>query len=261
MEESQYRIKIGPQEIVLQFGETLVGRSEECSLCLDDERLSRAHAKLIATESQIGIVDLGSRNGTYVNDVRMRNPVQLNNGDQIRMGQTLMTLYIAGRKARRSKASGRTLGGATLVDMSPPGGEESDVLFRVLQLGRLDEAEKLLKARVANLVRSDPPLLVDHILSRNIQGGMMTMADKSMDPRWIHRLFKLHVTCQWFMTEDTQKRVEQLIRAIGRAGGDGLPTYLTYWAGRTKGLSQSRQFRLARLQDLANRDSQLWSDK
>lgn len=261
MEESPYRIKIGPQEIVLHYGETLVGRSDECSLCLDDERLSRVHAKLIATERQIGIVDLGSRNGTYVNDVRVRNPVQLNSGDQIRMGQSLLTVYIMGRKVRRSSSTGRTLGGATLVDMSPPGGEESDVLYRVLQLGRLDEAEKLLKARVANLVRAEPPLAVDHVLSCNVQGGMMTMADKSMDPRWLHRLFKLHVTCGWFMSEETQKRVEQLIRAIGRSGGDGLSAYLAYWAGRIKELSESRRSRLTRLRDLASRDSKRWSDK
>lgn len=261
MEESPYRLKIGPQEIVLHYGETLVGRSDECSLCLDDERLSRAHAKLIATESRIGLVDLGSRNGTYVNDVRVRNSVQLNNGDEIRMGQTVMTLSFMGRKARRSSTTGRTLGGATLVDMSPPGGEESDVLYRVLQLGRLDEAEKLLKARVANLVRAEPALSVDHILSRNVQGGMMTMADKSMDPRWLHRLFKLHVTCGWFMSEETQKRVEQLIRALGRTGGDGLPAYLAYWAGRTKGLPESRKSRLSRLRDLASRDSKLWSEQ
>lgn len=261
MEQSPYRIKIGPQEIVLHYGETLVGRSEECSLCLDDERLSRVHAKLIVTESQIGVVDLGSRNGTYVNDVRVRNPVQLTSGDRIRLGQTLMTLYSSGRKARRSSTTGRTLGGATLVDMSPPGGEESDVLYRVLQLGRLDEAEKLLKARVANLVRAEPPLAVDHILSRNVQGGMMTMADKSMDARWLHRLFKLHVTCNWFMSEETQKRVEQLIRAIGRAGGDGLGAYLAHWAARSKGLSEPRKARLNRLRDLASRDSKLFSNK
>jgi len=260
MEESPYRIKIGPQEIVLHYGETLVGRSDECSLCLDDERLSRVHAKLIATETQIGIVDLGSRNGTYVNDVRVRNPLQLNSGDRIRMGQSLLTLYSMERKVRRSSSTGRTLGGATLVDMSPQGGEESDVLYRVLQLGRLDEAEKLLKARVANLVRAEPPLVVDHILSRNVQGGMMTMADKSMDARWIHRLFKLHVTCGWFMSEETQKRVEQLIRAIGRTGGDGLSAYLAHWAGRIKELSEPRKARLTRLRDLASRDSNLWSE-
>jgi len=261
MEESHYRIKIGPQEIVLHFGETLVGRSDECGLCLDDERLSRVHAKLIATESQLGIVDLGSRNGTYVNDVRVRNPVQLNSGDRIRMGQSLLMVSFAGRKTKRSSSTGRTLGGATLVDMAPPGGEESDVLYRVLQLGRLDEAEKLLKARVANLVRAEPSLAVDHILARNVQGGMMTMADKSMDARWLHRLFKLHVTCGWFMTEETQKRVEQLIRAIGRAGGDGLGAYLSFWAGRTKELTEARKARLARLRDLASRDSKLWSDQ
>ena len=258
MEESQYRLKIGPQEMMLYHGETLIGRSAECTLCLDDDRLSRVHAKFMASPSQVEIVDLGSRNGTYVNEVRLRDRVILSNGDRIRMGQTEMILYITGRKTRRAR-SGRTLGGATLVDMSPSGGgSESDVLYRVLQLGRLDEAEKLLKARVANLVRADPPLAVDHILSNNVLGAMLTLADKSMDARWLHRLFKLHVTCQWFMTEDIQKRVEQLIRAIGRVGGDGLSAYMGYWSTRTKTLSEAKRAQLARLRDLASRDSKIW---
>ncbi len=260
MTTSRYRLKIGPQEIVLYMGETLVGRSEECNLCLDDERLSRIHAKLIATDSQIGVVDMGSRNGTYVNDTRIRNPVQLYDGDQIRVGQTVMTVHVSGRAARSSRSTGRTLGGATLVDMSPTEGEESDVLYRVLKLGRLEEAEKLLKARVANLVRADPPLSVDHVLSQNVQNSMVAMADKSMDARWIHRLFKLHVTCGWLMTEELQKRVEQLIRAIGRSGGDGVGSYLSHWATRGQGLSDTQKSNLARLKELASRDSKLWPD-
>ncbi|MFH2007477.1 MAG: FHA domain-containing protein [bacterium] len=255
---SRYRLKIGPQEIVLHYGETLIGRAEECSVCLDDERLSRVHARIMADEDQVEIFDLGSRNGTYVNDERLRDSVLLHNGDRIRMGGTHITLYHHGRRPRRPSTAGRTLGGATLIDMTPPAGDESDVLYRVLQLGRLDEAEKLLKARVANLVRADPPLSADHILSANVIGGMLSLADKSMDPRWLHRLFKLHVTCQWFMAEDIQRRVERLIRAIGRVGGDGLSTYLALWSARTKTLPDAKKKQLNKLRDLASRDSKLW---
>ena len=261
MDVSRYRLKIGPQEIVLHYGETVIGRAEECSVCLDDERLSRAQAKIVASEDQVEIFDLGSRNGTYVNDERLHGSVLLNNGDQIRMGGTHITLYHHGRRPRRSSTAGRTMGGATLIDMASPGGDESDVLYRVLQLGRLDEAEKLLKARVANLVRADPPLAEDHILSNNVIGGMLSLADKSMDPRWIHRVFKLHVTCQWFMTKDTQRRVERLIRAIGRVGGDGLSAYLAQWAARSKSLNDDKKKQLAKLRDLATRDSKLWLNK
>lgn len=254
-----YRLKIGPQEIALHPGETLVGRSDECTICLDDERLSRVHAKFLLEGTHVVLVDLGSRNGTYVNDERLSGQVTLQSGDHVRMGQTHMRFTISGR--RRRHTSSRTLGGATMVDMSPPGSEEADVLHRVLQLGRIDEAEKILKARVANLVRTDPPLRADHMLSRNVITGMIGMADKSVDPRWLHRLFKLHATCRWWMSNADQKRVEQLIRAFGRVGGDGITTYLSLWTGRIQELSEEQRAQLARLRELASRDSVQRTDK
>ena len=258
---SNYRLKIGPQEIALHPGETLVGRSEECTICLDDERLSRVHAKFLLEDDQVLLVDLGSRNGTYVNEERLKDRAVLQSGDTVRMGQTHMRFSVSGRRRRHSSKSSRTLGGATMVDMNPPGGEEADVLHRVLQLGRLDEAEKILKARVANLVRADPPLRADHMLSRNVITGMIAMADKSVDARWLHRLFKLHAACQWWMADPDQKRVEQLIRAFGGVGGDGHSAYLSLWSGRSQELSDDQRAQLARLRELASRDSAIWSDK
>ena len=261
MDDSRFRLKIGAQELELHVGELLVGRSEECGLCLDDERLSRVHSKFIVSKTQVELVDLGSRNGTYLNDNRVRERVVLKTGDRVRMGRTGMTLQYVGRRPRQSSHLGRTLGGATLLDMAPPNiSEETDVLLRVLKLGRLDEAEKLLRGRVANLVRTDPPLAVDHVLSQNVLSAMLGMADKSMDARWIHRLFKLHITCQWWMPDDVQKRAEQLIRAIGRTGGDGLTAYVAHWAGRSNTLNDVRKQQLARLHDLAGRDSTVWSE-
>jgi pSer/pThr/pTyr-binding forkhead associated (FHA) protein len=259
-----YRLKIGPQEIALYPGETLVGRSEECTICLDDERLSRVHAKFVldgdGDGAQVTLTDLGSRNGTYVNDERLKDRKVLHSGDRIRMGQTEMRFTVSGRRKRHTSSS-RTLGGATMLDMSPPASEEADVLHRVLQLGRVDEAEKILKARVANLVRTDPPLRAEHMLSRNVITGMIAMADRSVDPRWLHRLFKLHATCGWWMSDQDQKRVEQLIRAFGRVGGDGLTVYLNFWSSRQDELSDPQRVQLARLRELASRDSAIFPEQ
>lgn len=258
MDAPHYRVKIGAQELDLRPGETLVGRSEECGVCLDDERLSRVHAKIVVTADKVEILDLGSRNGTHVNEIRVEDRMVLQPGDRVRVGQTVIQLLAPGRRARVS--SSRTLGGATLVDMSQPEGEESDVLQRVLKVGRLEEAEKILKSRVANLVRSDPPLRSDHMLSRSAISGMLAITEKTMDPRWIHRLFKLFTSCHWFMSDETQKRVEQLIRALGRVGGDGIVEYLSLWQSEAQDLTEADRSQLARLEELASRGATPWPE-
>ncbi|MDY0004973.1 MAG: FHA domain-containing protein [Polyangia bacterium] len=254
MEAQQYRLKIGPQDIELRLGETLVGRSEECGICLDDDRLSRVHAKLLVSEEKAEILDLGSRNGTHVNEVQVKDRMTLQGGDRIRVGQTVMQFLVTGKRVRRS--SSRTLGGPTLLDIAPPETEEADLLQRMLQKGKVEEAEKLLKSRVANLVRTDPPLRVDHLLSRSVVGGLIAITEKSMDPRWLHRLFKLFAACGWWMSDETQKRVEQLIRALGRVGGDGIVEYLAHWGAEE--LTEAQKAQLARLEELASRTPGSW---
>lgn len=255
MEPIQYRLKLGAQELALHDGETLIGRSEECTLCLDDERLSRVHAKIVLRDGRVSIQDLGSRNGTYVNDERLEASRELFPGDRIRMGKTHIRFLATGR--RRRQQSSRTLGGVTMLDMGAGSAtmEESDVLQRVLKLGRLDEAEKILKARVANLVRAEPPLRADHVLAQNVIRGMTSMADRTMDVRWIDRLFKLHATCTWFMSDDVQKRVEQLLRAIGRPSGEGLVAYLACWADRRDELRSEDLAQIDRLKVFSTRGS------
>lgn len=256
MNGQQYRIKIGAQDIELPLGDTLVGRSEECRICLDDDRLSRVHAKIVVSAGKVEILDLGSRNGTHVNEVRVAERMVLQSGDRIRVGQTVMQFLATARRTRQS--SSRTLGGPTLLDIAPPETDEADLLLRMLQKGRVEEAEKLLKSRVANLVRTDPPLRADHMLARSAIAGLIAITEKSMDPRWLHRLFKLYATCRWWMADDTQKRVEQLIRALGRVGGDGIVDYLTLWRSQETDLSELERAQLQRLDDLASRDSMPW---
>jgi transcriptional regulator with AAA-type ATPase domain len=57
----------------LPIGESplVIGRSKGCALALDDKQVSKLHAELVATELGVRVRDLGSRNGTYVDEHRI----------------------------------------------------------------------------------------------------------------------------------------------------------------------------------------------
>ena len=78
----------------------------------DDPELSRRHARVARdAEGRLTIEDLGSANGTFVNDVRVSEPRALEPGDSIRVGETTMELAEAGRPppARRRRLRRRPL--------------------------------------------------------------------------------------------------------------------------------------------------------
>jgi len=63
-------------------------------MTLPDRWISRAHAMLQQTDlGELYLIDLGSRNGTFVNGRRVSVPVRLNNGDRLTLGQTEMVFY------------------------------------------------------------------------------------------------------------------------------------------------------------------------
>lgn len=62
----------------LTRGSHTIGRSRTCDLVIRDDTLSRQHARIwLGADEQIVLEDLGSKNGTFVNDVRiMQQPVK-----------------------------------------------------------------------------------------------------------------------------------------------------------------------------------------
>ena len=57
--------------------------------------LSRQHAMLRHHDDQLDVVDLSSRNGTYLNGVRLEahEPTRLHNGDELQLGKLVLRLY------------------------------------------------------------------------------------------------------------------------------------------------------------------------
>lgn len=71
----------------------VIGRDEDADLQLPDEKLSRKHASLTAHgEGRVMLQDLGSTNGTYVDDKKLTHPHELQGGEQIRVGDTMLVV-------------------------------------------------------------------------------------------------------------------------------------------------------------------------
>ena len=69
-----------------------LGRAESCHIRLEDTYASQHHARLSSRDGSWFIEDLGSTNGTYVNDHRVQAPLAVHTGDVVRIGKTVLEL-------------------------------------------------------------------------------------------------------------------------------------------------------------------------
>jgi hypothetical protein len=69
----------------------LLGRGDQADIMLEDSFASSNHARLVPHGDVIVLEDLGSTNGTYLNDEPLRGPQPLHPGDRIRIGDSNFT--------------------------------------------------------------------------------------------------------------------------------------------------------------------------
>jgi hypothetical protein len=85
--EPRALLSVGGKRHPLTGGGTVIGRSRECDITLDDANVSRRHAELVREDGAWWIVDLGSTNGVEVNGERVKR-ARLGNDDRIVLGRT-----------------------------------------------------------------------------------------------------------------------------------------------------------------------------
>ena len=92
------------------------GRTSGNDVVLPEERVSRRHAILhVQGEGEFWLVDLGSRNGTYVNERRIHQPVPLHEGDKLCISAFVLTFRQRGKSPGPQEAVTQTR--RTLVDI------------------------------------------------------------------------------------------------------------------------------------------------
>jgi pSer/pThr/pTyr-binding forkhead associated (FHA) protein len=174
------------REIIIT-GVLTFGRSPECTVQLQDALVSRQHAGLELADQKVILTDLGSRNGTWVNKDRVTAPVELHNGDRIRIGKTVYIFKAAqGTSVPQTAADGAPVGTAqtlywqtgipmTLV-RSDTGAEFG--LNRSISLGR-DESNDLA-------LKDDTSASGAHARIELVGGQAVVMDQKSSNGTWVN---------------------------------------------------------------------------
>src|SRR5512145_2844199 len=106
-----------PERYPLKPGGNSIGRSRENDVALHDASLSRFHARIDVEENGSSVVDLGSRNGTFVGGLRVLQ-CRLKHGDAVQLGE--LTLRF---EEERSVHTGHSSPELSLNDLIGAGAE------------------------------------------------------------------------------------------------------------------------------------------
>jgi hypothetical protein len=80
----------------LSYASHRIGRSPSVEVCLPDDTVSLIHARIWFSENRWWLEDLHSKNGTFLNEMRVDQKIVLSPGDTIRMGRCMLEFHIKG---------------------------------------------------------------------------------------------------------------------------------------------------------------------
>ncbi|BAY25347.1 adenylate cyclase [Calothrix sp. NIES-2100] len=156
MTELKLRLQEGDTETVVSVDQDVftIGRLPECHLYLPFGGVSRNHAKIVQTADGVWTIeDMGSKNGTQVNERILTRPQQLHNGDVVWLGNVSLLVLIVDEAAQQLM---------TQQEINRDNAEQKTILRNVKQLqqqwiqadgkdGELSNKDKTI-ARLKDLV-------------------------------------------------------------------------------------------------------------
>lgn len=92
-------------KVYAMTGTLAVGRSSDADICIPIDEISRQHAKLQGAAGGVVVEDLGSSNGTFVNDLRVHTPTLLKAGDEVRFDTVRFLLMSPAQEAQAAAAA------------------------------------------------------------------------------------------------------------------------------------------------------------
>jgi hypothetical protein len=224
---ARYRLRFLLQEFDLPQGETMIGRGPECRITIIDPLVSRNHARVLVAGAEATIEDLGSRNGSRVNDHMVVGKQPLCDGDRIRIGtqELVFSQVDAVAPSGERKATGflctcaqchtpfpqemqrcPNCGSAELESERVPGkgldeeqGRQAwalqllmEMLQKAMAMGRSDDAERILGQAVATVeerMKTKTPLEPVHIEALGAAAvGLSRMQGNGKWAKWVLEL-------------------------------------------------------------------------
>lgn len=134
--------------------EVIVGRSPSCEIPLEDGRVSRRHARIFVEDDQTKIVDLGSRNGTVVNDEKVDGEAILLPGDRVQVGETTILFEPPATASLGDRETTGEVTHALVEEILPRTGNEGALLSAGTALLGATSEEMVLRRTAEELARS-----------------------------------------------------------------------------------------------------------
>ena len=176
-------------------GEMIIGRGSASDLVIDDERLSRRHARLSAGDAAVLVEDLGSTNGTFVNDVKITGAILAKHGDIVKFDTCAYEVVVVGGvDATASTVSGEAipeeevLEAKTQMFAAPKSWaleeNQSSEGTQVMSLDMLKNAtpDKSTSDSIAENLNVDVPVLV--CLSGELKGKVFKFNTREKLTKW-----------------------------------------------------------------------------
>ena len=206
----------------LPDGEHDIGRLPDCWLTIDDDLASRQHARFHVAGPTAVLVDLGSRNGTFINGKRIVGRCTVHDGDKVRVGREILVVVRSELPIdddddgglRRTLAPGEDTRFPSLI---------GQLVEKSLRVGKVKEAERYASALTNQLSAS--PVDVAHPAAKACMSCLLGLAEHTASGVWLDRLFQLHVQQGWLMQTEIIDRVRGALDRIPRVPGHALVDY------------------------------------
>jgi pSer/pThr/pTyr-binding forkhead associated (FHA) protein len=156
-------------EIPLKKDKFLIGRAKECSLRAGSEAISRRHCAIVRKDGRWTARDLGSRNGTYVNDVRIAEEVALNVGDELRVGPLHFRVALASVSKTAAPVEKAPAADPTKSRKQPPVKDVADVIQRTVSKAEGSMSEDDISRWLLGLSESNGEASIKETLTMQLE--------------------------------------------------------------------------------------------
>jgi len=255
---SHYWVRFGRRELPLEGGETLIGRSDDCQIIISEALVSRRHDRIVMDGGRPYVEDLGSANGTFVNQARLHGRALLFPGDHIFIGtgeieiirradedrpttpelepyesssETPSGISVFESVRSEPKPSSHTRKSESRVETERPAEDTSEaqaleyagrLADKMFTMGRLDAAQTILAPPLEELLASARIGRIPAPPLLDAAGKYaVKLANETLSGQWVDVAVELHLLACRPLREETIQHLASL-RAKGPIGSDSL---------------------------------------
>lgn len=278
----RFRLRFLLQEHDLPPGETILGRSPDCHITIEDPLISRQHARIVVEGGVVTFHDLGSRNGSRINGRPMTGSQVLVDQDRLRLGAQELVFF----RMETSQFAPRSTGAMRLCArcktpfpegplVCPHCGhavtavreEETvpgismpvrrawiaqmfgDFMDRALPQGKYAEADRILRRAAEEAEERIAAGEIDPAYLARITEYALKLALLKRDPQWVSWVLDAYRRAKRIPSAATVTALEGVSDLAGF--GEALNRLLSVWSGDSAPVSEEDAPQLAALELLA----------